>query len=158
LTIHFAGSWSGPHKNYIGGIGVTDGSGIVGRFGISYDGSTGYFSIRGLYNGGYAGTGEVFKVKPGGTYAPNYYTTSDRSKKQNISSFSEHIRKFQLKDTEKWHYGVIAQEVEEMFRDGEEGNMTVNYNSVLSFYIGQLENRVKELEDKLKKYEEIQNI
>jgi len=41
-------------------------------------------------------------------YAPNFYTTSDRSKKQNISSFSEHIRKFQLKDTEKWHYGVIA--------------------------------------------------
>jgi hypothetical protein len=36
-----------------------------------------------------------------------------------------------------------------MFRDGEEGNMTVNYNSVLSFYIGQLENRVKELEEKI---------
>lgn len=94
----------------------------------------------------------------GNLYAPNFYTTSDRSKKKNISSFSEHIRKFQLKDTEKWHYGVIAQEVPEMFKDGEEGNMTVNYNSVLSYYIGQLENRVKELEDKLKKYEEIQNI
>jgi hypothetical protein len=53
----------------------------------------------------------------GNHYAPNYYTTSDRSKKTNISSFSEHIRKFQLKDTEKWHYGVIAQEVPEMFRD-----------------------------------------
>lgn len=91
-------------------------------------------------------------------YAPNYYTSSDRSKKKNISSFSEHIRKFQLKDTEKWHYGVIAQEVPEMFRDGEEGNMTVNYNSVLSYYVGELENRVKDLEDKLKKYEEIQNI
>jgi hypothetical protein len=37
-----------------------------------------------------------------------------------------------------------------MFRDGEEGNMTVNYNSVLSYYIGQLENRVKELEEKIK--------
>jgi hypothetical protein len=33
-----------------------------------------------------------------------------------------------------------------MFRDGEEGNITVNYNSVLSYYVGQLENRVKELE------------
>lgn len=90
----------------------------------------------------------------GNVGASNFYTTSDRSKKQNISTFSEHIRKFQLKDTEKWHYGVIAQEVEEMFRDGKEGNMTVNYNSVLSYYIGQLENRVKELEDKLKKYED----
>ena len=86
-------------------------------------------------------------------YAPNYYTTSDRSKKHNISSFSEHIRKFQLKDTEKWHYGVIAQEVEEMFRDGEEGNMTVNYNSVLSYYVGQLENRVKDLEEKVRQLE-----
>jgi hypothetical protein len=82
--------------------------------------------------------------------ATNFYTTSDRNKKTNISSFSEHIRKFQLKDTEKWHYGVIAQEVEEMFRDGEEGNMTVNYNSVLSYYIGELENKVKMLEDEIK--------
>jgi hypothetical protein len=72
----------------------------------------------------------------GNLTATNFYTTSDRNKKQNISSFSEHIRKFQLKDTEKYAYGVIAQEVDEMFRDGEEGNMTVNYNSVLSFYIG----------------------
>ena len=83
----------------------------------------------------------------GNVGASNFYTTSDRSKKQNISTFSEHIRKFQLKDTEKWHYGVIAQEVEEMFRDGEEGNMTVNYNSVLSYYIGSLENNVAGLED-----------
>jgi len=76
----------------------------------------------------------------------NFYTTSDRNKKTNISSFSEHIRKFQLKDTEKWHYGVIAQEVPEMFRDGEEGSMTVNYNSVLSYYIGVLENKISLLE------------
>jgi hypothetical protein len=45
-----------------------------------------------------------------------------------------------------------------MFREGEDGNMTVNYSSVLSYYVGQLENRIKVLEDKLKKYEEIQNI
>jgi len=83
-------------------------------------------------------------------YAANFYTTSDRAKKQNISSFSEHIRKFQLRDTEKWHYGVIAQEVPEMFRDGEEGNMTVNYPSILSFYVGQLENKVRELEERIR--------
>lgn len=87
----------------------------------------------------------------GNVYASNFYTSSDRAKKQNISTLSEHIRKFQLKDTEKWHYGVIAQEVPEMFRDGEEGNMTVNYNSVLSYYVGQLENRVKELEQEVQK-------
>jgi len=79
-------------------------------------------------------------------YAPNYYTTSDVSKKYNISSLSQHIRKFTLKESDKDMYGVIAQEVPEMFRDGEEGNMTVNYNSILSYYVGCLENKVDELE------------
>lgn len=91
----------------------------------------------------------------GNMNAANYYMTSDKTKKQNISEFSEHIRKFQMKDTEKWHYGVIAQEVPEMFRDGEEGNMTVNYNSVLSYYIGLLENKVKDLEEKVKHLENL---
>lgn len=91
----------------------------------------------------------------GNVQATNFYTTSDRNKKTNISSFSEHIRKFQLKDTEKWHYGVIAQEVPEMFRDGEEGNMTVNYNSILSYYVGELENKVKDLEEKVRHLENL---
>ena len=93
----------------------------------------------------------------GNTTATNFYTTSDRNKKKNISEFSEHIRKFQLKDTEKWNYGVIAQEVEEMFREGEDGNMTVNYDSILSYYIGQLENKVKVLEEKIRILETRQN-
>lgn len=95
-------------------------------------------------------TSSTAQTKAGNLSAANFYTTSDRNKKHNITIFSEHIRKFQLKDTEKWHYGVIAQEVGEMFRDGEEGNMTVNYNSILSFYVGQLENKVKELEEKIR--------
>lgn len=107
-----------------------------------YNGGSAQFKIEGS-------TSKVTSVH--NIYAPNFYTTSDRSKKQNISSFSEHIRKFQLKDTEKWHYGVIAQEVPEMFREGKEGNMTVNYNSVLSYYVGQLENRVRELENEIQK-------
>lgn len=82
--------------------------------------------------------------------ATNFYTTSDLSKKDNITSLSEHIRKFTLKETGKEHYGVIAQEVEEIFREGEEGSYTVNYNSILSYYVGLLENRVAELENKIK--------
>ena len=108
-------------------------------------GSSGYFYIDLNYNGSWRNA--IWIHENGSIYASNYYTTSDRAKKQNISSFSEHIRKFQLKDTEKWHYGVIAQEVPEMFREGEEGNMTVNYNSVLSYYVGRLENSVADLED-----------
>lgn len=89
----------------------------------------------------------------GNLTATNFYTTSDRNKKYNISSLSQHIRKFTLKETDKDMYGVIAQEVPEMFRDGEEGEYTVNYNSVLSYYVGCLENKVAELEEKIKELE-----
>jgi hypothetical protein len=82
-------------------------------------------------------------------YASHYYETSDRAKKTNIEYFSEHIRKFTLKESGKQAYGVIAQEVAEMFREGEDGNMTVNYSSVLSYYVGQLENRIRVLEDEI---------
>jgi len=36
-----------------------------------------------------------------------------------------------------------------MFREGKEGEMTVNYNSVLSYYIGCLENKVNQLEEEV---------
>ena len=92
-------------------------------------------------------TGNVASM--GYMYAAHYYETSDRAKKDNIEAVSEHIRKFTLKSSGKQAYGVIAQEVPEMFRDGEEGNLTVNYNSILSYYVAMLENRVKYLENKL---------
>ena len=113
------------------------------------------------HNGANCGIGAdnpAYKLDVNGDVrATNFYTTSDRNKKKNISEFSEHIRKFQLKDTEKWNYGVIAQEVEEMFREGKDGNMTVNYTSILSYYIGQLENKVKALEEKIRMLETKQN-
>lgn len=113
------------------------------------------------HNGANCGVGvdnPAYKLDVNGDVrATNFYTTSDRNKKKNISEFSEHIRKFQLKDTEKWNYGVIAQEVEEMFREGKDGNMTVNYTSILSYYIGQLENKVKALEEKIRILETKQN-
>ena len=91
----------------------------------------------------------------GNMYAVNFYTSSDRNKKTNISTLSEHIKKFTLKETNRDAYGVIAQEVPEMFREGEEGNMTVNYNSVLSYYVGLLENKVKDLEKKVRQLENL---
>ena len=80
-------------------------------------------------------------------YAYGFNTISDRTKKTNIMQFSDHIYRFTYKDTNKDAYGVIAQNVEDMFRDGEEGNMTVNYDSVLSYYVGLLENEVKNLKE-----------
>lgn len=127
-------------------VGVTDGNLHIDAY-HNKDIYMNYYS-SGNIRFGYQ-TSSYYITPSGVTYFANYYTTSDRSKKQNISSFSEHIRKFQLKDTEKWHYGVIAQEVPEMFREGKEGEMTVNYNSILSYYVGILENKNKELEQKI---------
>lgn len=91
-----------------------------------------------------------YKLYVNGTVgATNFYTTSDRSKKENIEQYSEHISKFTLKETGHDAYGVIAQDVPEMFRNGEEGSYTVDYNSVLSYYVGTLENKVKMLEERL---------
>ena len=80
-------------------------------------------------------------------YAAAFYTTSDATKKKNITQFSDHIYRFTYKESNKDAYGVIAQNVEEMFRDGDEGNMKVNYDSVLSYYVGLLENEIKNLKE-----------
>ena len=61
MTIKYNGSWS-AHTNYIAGINVEDSAGIIGRFGVTYDGSYGKFIVRGLYNSAYDKSGEVFSV------------------------------------------------------------------------------------------------
>ena len=133
------------------GIGIT---GSDDRF-VIYNATANLHTIGIEKNGnvgiGTSESGASYKLHVNGdAAATNFYTTSDSSKKDNITLLSEHIRKFTLKETGKEHYGVIAQEVEEMFREGEEGSYTVNYNSILSYYIGLLENRVAELENKVK--------
>ena len=140
--------WSNAYNFSIAGCNSSTDYGYI-SFVTHKVNSTTYRWIGGFYDN--AGTVQ-FKVA-GNSYSTNFYTTSDRSKKKNINSFSEHISKFTLKDTNKDAYGVIAQDIPEMFRDGKEGEMTVNYNSILSYYIGCLENKVKELEEKINKLE-----
>ena len=153
-AIYTAGGFASAHSGYVlstyyNGSWYGDTIYNHGNGNLSIDAPGGSLYISYWRGNTYFAGGSYYIDRSGNTYFANYYTTSDRNKKQNISSFSEHIRKFQLKNTGKWHYGVIAQEVPEMFRDGEEGNMTVNYNSVLSYYIGQLENKVEFLEKEL---------
>lgn len=64
LSLHYTGPWS-QYTNYIAGVTVTDGEGVVGKFGVTFNG-VGKFSIRGLYYGGYNGSGEVFSVDGSG--------------------------------------------------------------------------------------------
>lgn len=93
--------------------------------------------------------------------AGEFYETSDRNLKENISSISEEdINKarnidivefnFKGKDTKK--YGVIAQDLESaglenLVQSNEEGTKSVDYISMLCLKIAELEKRVKELEN-----------
>ena len=97
-------------------------------------------------------------------YAPNFYSTSDISKKTNIQNISKSIRSFNWKDTGLKSYGLIAQEIEdeypELVSNNDNGYKSINYTSALCMIIAKLENgldklkeKVKQLEDKLRKYE-----
>ena len=89
----------------------------------------------------------------GDVYAANYYTTSDARKKQNIHKISDNIKQFEWKETGETSYGFVAQDLEinhPELVDSSGEYKTVNYNSALSYYMAQLENRVKELENEIK--------
>ena len=90
--------------------------------------------------------------------APSFTATSDKNKKENIETISDATSKieslrgvsYNLKtDNTKTHYGVVAQELEEVFPDmvhGEEGNKSVAYMEI----IGVLIETVKDLNKRVK--------
>ena len=61
----YNGSWS---NNSLGlaSISVDDGTGVIGRYGVTYDGSKGRFVITDMYHGGYGLSGDVFWVRGNG--------------------------------------------------------------------------------------------
>lgn len=73
-------------------------------------------------------------------------SSSDRTMKHNIKSISKlfPIVEFNWKHNNKKSYGFIAQDVIKLgFQDmvyGEEGNMSLEYNAILSYYLAQLSN------------------
>lgn len=83
--------------------------------------------------------------------AVDFTATSDIRLKRDIQKISDHIYSFRFKDSNKLHYGFIAQELEKEHPDlvGEGEYKTVNYNSALSLYVAELENRVKMLENEI---------
>lgn len=144
------------------GIGITD-SNWSTTFLFSNLGSYGTISHNAqsctmYFKNSYIGindAGPAYNLEVAGTVgASNYYIRSDRKFKKNISNISKHVRKFQLKENNKTCYGFIAQELYNEVPDLVDINdkcMMVDYNSALSYYIGQLENRVKYLEDQINK-------
>ena len=97
--------------------------------------------------------------------AQSFTATSDKNKKENIETISDATSKieslrgvsYNLKtDNTKTHYGVVAQELEEVFPDmvhGEEGNKSVAYMEI----IGVLIETVKDLNKRVKILEQTSN-
>ena len=86
IKIVRSGGWS-SYAGQLGGVTVTDGTGVVGNFGITYDASQGggAFVVSDLYDGGYGASGEVFRVNGNGAIKfANAYTfpTADGSSGQ----------------------------------------------------------------------------
>lgn len=93
--------------------------------------------------------------------AGEFYETSDRNLKENISQISEKdvdkarnidIVEFNFKGKDTKKYGVIAQDLESaglenLVQSNEEGTKSVDYISMLCLKIAELEKRVKELEN-----------
>jgi len=101
--------------------------------------------------------------------ATSFYSTSDRNLKENIQSLLSmdaekadevHFKTFNFKDdeTKTKTYGVIAQEVEgcglnEIVHKDDNGNLSVDYISLLILKIANLENKVEELQSKVSELE-----
>ena len=65
IKMGYNGSWSNNSQG-LASISVDDGNGVIGRYGVTYDGSKGRFVITDMYHGGYGLSGDVFWVRGNG--------------------------------------------------------------------------------------------
>lgn len=97
----------------------------------------------------------------GNLTAANFYTSSDINKKTNFAPIPEKeldFTQFTWRKSGLKSYGLIAQQVKALYPelvDGEEGNMTVNYSAALCLTVGQLQRKIKELEQRLRQLENL---
>ena len=108
-------------------------------------------------SGGFYSTGEVTAV--------GFYESSDIRLKTNIKeldpSLAANINLVEFDKQDKHGYGVIAQEVEQYYptlvTEGTDGYKTVNYTELAMIKIKYLEEKIKELERKIKWGKELIN-
>lgn len=98
IELGYNGSWS-DNVNGLAAIEVNDGTGSLGKFGITYNGSKGVFTVTNLYNAAtYGASGDVFTVAGDGNATisnnltvNNVYTDNtvyfDRSGSGNYENF-----------------------------------------------------------------------
>ncbi len=98
IKMQYGGGWSG-NQGGLASIAATDGTGVVGRFGVTYrtgSGDTGgSFVVSDLYQGGYGASGEVFEVNNDRAIIPsilNFSNTKNSSLIQNTSGGVLEIR------------------------------------------------------------------
>lgn len=162
------GSGAGVNDGYINSItfGTSDSVSYAGIY-VQSSGSYGtkmIFGTTDLYadgskarmiinHAGYVGIGTLspaYRLDVNGDiYATNVRTSSDVRLKYDIEQISQHFYKFKFIENDSLNYGFIAQELEKehpelVDQKGEYKN--VNYNSALSLYVAELENKYKELQ------------
>ena len=124
---------------------------------IAYTPNDGYRASKGIkIFGDSSDNGNCWLEVQNNIYATHFYESSDIRLKHDISSISQSIRKFRFNNDNKLYYGFIAQELETLHPelvDSSGEYKTVNYNSAICYYIAELENRVQQLEEKIKRLE-----
>lgn len=106
-------------------------------------------------------TGDSFDFTTNSLTAQNFILYSDRSLKKNIDNIQprEHVLWRQFEMDGKLRYGVVADEVEEIYpefvKEGDSGHKTVSYIDILVVENAKLRDKINDLESEIK---EIKNI
>ena len=107
----------------------------------------------------------VLEHDTGKITAKSFYQSSDKRLKYNIKDISDEdiekaeaikLKSFNFKSNNDFHYGVIAQDLEEkelndIVTEKEDGYKSVDYISLLVLKVAALEKEIKDLKDKLNK-------
>ena len=108
----------------------------------------------------------LYYTSSGSMYAMQYFASSDKRLKTNISEVSEDtitlptIKEFDFIDTSVHSYGYIAQELEacgheELVSTDSSGYKKVDYNAAHSLHIAKLEKENAELKNRIEKLEKL---
>lgn len=108
----------------------------------------------------------LYYTNTGTMYAVQYFASSDKRLKTNISEVTEDaitlptIKEFDFIDTSVHSYGYIAQELEacgheELVSTDSSGYKKVDYNAAHSLHIAKLEKENAELKNRIEKLEKL---
>ncbi len=156
LTLSNGGGWSSA-TDKAALVNVTDGSGTIGKFGVTYGSDAkGAFVVRNLYNGTYGASGTVLYVRGNGnvTATGNVTAYSDERLKDDIQTLDGSkvydMRGVSFTKDGEAGSGVIAQELQmvapELVHEGEE-YLSVAYGNLVGYLIEAVKDLKAEVEE-----------